>query len=509
MDAKHLYYRLDLELKSPLSLGSGESENSESDVAKDSCGKPFIPGTSLAGVMGSIYEKLPRDGKGEIEKLAVKGDRIYREHIFGRIAAMDDGADRNITSLITVYDAVFDRNCRAKKGPEKSGDDEHDSATNVTPTESEPSMAVRDGVALNAFKVAKDGAKFDYEIVETGSVFRALIEVDRGGYKKLTDELGRSPIGTSGDAVEHELENIFKALDEGRLKLGHKTTRGFGEVAVSCKKIAFSKSNFGDWLEFDQFKESNWRNGSDFRPETIDLTSRAFQSRRELEDDYYLTIEVPLKQKGGLSIRQYSTEVAGENGSPDYVQLTLKDGHPVIPGTTWAGAFRHRVETFLRKGAKTDPTLPAKLDEWFGKVGIRSKGRKIKSVVEFSESIIDDINVQEALETNQAATQWKTITRNAIDRFTGGTVSGALYTEKTYFDGSTTLVIHLRNDNELLKSLIFACIRDLDAGYLAIGGLTAVGRGLFKVVDDTGNATIRIDGKSHELNGLLEGEQDG
>ena len=32
-------------------------------------------------------------------------------------------------------------------------------------------------------------------------------------------------------------------------------------------------------------------------------------------------------------------------------------------------------------------------------------------------------------------------TRNAIDRFTGAAVTGALYTEKTYYNGETTLEI--------------------------------------------------------------------
>ena len=76
----------------------------------------------------------------------------------------------------------------------------------------------------------------------------------------------------------------------------------------------------------------------------------------------------------------------------------------------------------------------------------------------------------------------KMITRNAIDRFSGGTVDGALYTEKSCFYGDTCLEIGYAKDcgEEFLKGLA-ASIVDLHFGLLSVGGLTAVGRGLFEV----------------------------
>ena len=54
-------------------------------------------------------------------------------------------------------------------------------------------------------------------------------------------------------------------------------------------------------------------------------------------------ITLSLKQRGGISIRRYSTDVSdGESAAPDYEQLSLRSGVPVIPGTSWAGAFRAR-----------------------------------------------------------------------------------------------------------------------------------------------------------------------
>lgn len=63
-----------------------------------------------------------------------------------------------------------------------------------------------------------------------------------------------------------------------------------------------------------------------------------------------LEIILSLKQEGGISIRRYTTTVQREGGNrePDYKQMSYIRGKnnkeiPVIPGTSWAGAFRHHI----------------------------------------------------------------------------------------------------------------------------------------------------------------------
>ncbi len=64
-------------------------------------------------------------------------------------------------------------------------------------------------------------------------------------------------------------------------------------------------------------------------------------------------IEVPLKMKGGISIRQY----AAKKNEPDFVQLT-DHGKPVIPGSSFAGAIRHRIKEILERLAENGTELP-------------------------------------------------------------------------------------------------------------------------------------------------------
>ena len=133
----------------------------------------------------------------------------------------------------------------------------------------------------------------------------------------------------------------------------------------------------------------------------------------------------------------------------------------MIPGTSWAGAFRARFCEFAGE---------EKADGLFGHIEENVKqARNKKSAIYFSESMLD-------------GGYYKTVTRNSIDRFTSGTNDGALYTEKTYYGGSTELeLLFTEKQSDDVKRAVLAVIADLDNGFLSVGGLTSVGRGLFSV----------------------------
>lgn len=111
--------------------------------------------------------------------------------------------------------------------------------------------------------------------------------------------------------------------------------------------------------------------------------------------------------------------------------------------------------------------------------GCADKEKKVRSKIMFGETQL--VNAKP-----------KVMTRNAIDRFSGGTANQALFTEQTYYGGEGELQIEIRKEcltPDVAKALA-ATITDLNMGFLAVGGLTAIGRGLFNVT------SIAIDGKS-------------
>ena len=89
------------------------------------------------------------------------------------------------------------------------------------------------------------------------------------------------------------------------------------------------------------------------------------------------------------------------------------------------------------------------------------------------------------------------VARIAVDRFTGGTVQGALYEEIPWIGGEIILPIRWRKnglnltDDEICGLLLWAG-KDLQAGILAVGGETSVGRGIFEPVH--GKDNLFLDG---------------
>lgn len=316
------------------------------------------------------------------------------------------------------------------------------------------SVSIRDQVALDEYKTGIKGAKFDMETLEPGVDFTVLIEQDMR------------------DSDKDVLDHIACIWQDGNISFGAKTTRGYGEFkVVRIQKAEFDmteSSSVQKWLEFDMSATEGWSEWK--RPSDINISA----------DETVLTIGLRQATGSGLSIRKYTTlpsEKAGES-APDYSQMTVRDGNPVIPGTSWAGAFSHHIVALAHIDKAVNPDDIRKV--YFGFV--ENKDKK-KSDISFSESVLENAS-------------WKILSRNAIDRFTGGTADKALYTEKTCYDGKTKLIIkwkkHGLEPDRKFAELLAASVADLSAGILSIGGETAIGRGMFNVIDINGVDVSKI-----------------
>jgi len=113
----------ELVLKSPLLIGDGEGETSDNfkdiHVQKNQAGKPFIPGTSLAGALREYFTKI---------------NSAPTEKIFGDLDKMQ--------SSIQIEDIELENF----------------------------EIVSRDGVSIDGFTgIGIKGGKFDYEVVERGA----------------------------------------------------------------------------------------------------------------------------------------------------------------------------------------------------------------------------------------------------------------------------------------------------------------------------------------------------
>jgi CRISPR/Cas system CSM-associated protein Csm3 (group 7 of RAMP superfamily) len=413
---KRIAVKVDCEFASPALIGTGYGENTDNDVLRDSDGKPFLPGSTVAGVLRSL---LPG-----------------AKSLFGEDDRM---------SPLWVLDA------------ELAG-----------------KIIALDGVALDREnKVALDEKKYDYEAIVTGAKFtlRLLLTI-RANDKK--------------DVLESCLKKLIGALQSGCVSFGAKTRRGFGRVkcvSAFTREFDLAPGNtdvLNAWTDFDWANPDGWR-----------------KAESEAYDADFETLIARLKLDGSIMIRATSNIYEGldENEeAPDYKHISV-GGKPVILGTSWAGAVRSGLYRLLV--SKPKPKLGDGAKEYlktvFGTVeeADKDKAERIEvSRVTFGASM---------LEARDTKTQgYRAVTRVKIDRFTGGAADGALFTEKPWYGGETTLEIRYPKGQEDIRELLVLALDGIDKGLIQIGGESAVGRGFFKVTSVNGSPLSKLTEKPKE-----------
>ena len=153
MNYGKIILKADLELTSPLMIGSGESEISDRDILLDKKGMPYIPASSF---MGKLYTELQTDKK---------------KKYFGqkKVGENDKNANENKPeqNKFEHQSYIICDDLPLIQGP----------GTNT---------AIRDGIRINPETgIVEEGAKFDYQVLEPGNHFalEMSINVEPGTYE--------------------------------------------------------------------------------------------------------------------------------------------------------------------------------------------------------------------------------------------------------------------------------------------------------------------------------------
>lgn len=438
--------RLCVELKghlaSPLSISSGEQENTDADVILDAQGRSFIPGSSLAGVLLAYSTEL------ELDK------ELYR--LFGAPKNGEPGTRSDRQSRIFCYDTILENS--------------------VT--------GIRDGVKLGENKTPEQKSKYEIQIVERDAEFRIRIEIIQR--QECVPEGG-----TIQDAWNRDILWIIRWIQgfrTGELRIGGKANRGFGKLDIMSARV--KKFNMEEKTEYQEWLDWDWNHENAFeQAEEIDVTYVAESDARAEH-----ILEVPLKIPYTLLVRTYSTAFTKKDNLPDYEQLTVngRGEQAVIPGTSLAGAFRSHIAKIVKKIAHLQSWEEAqqKLGYFFGTwvqenyLEDKRVDDLVSSRIIFEEIIVDGGHGLPMM-------------RNAIDRFTGGTVERALFKETPWAGGTCMLRIRWKKDEKedgIICGMLLWAVLDLLAGILPIGGETAIGRGIF-YKQDAESPDIRMDGE--------------
>lgn len=403
-----------LVLETPTCLSSGDAEgvtdmmllrDSKSDAA-------LLTGASITGALRNYLREFENQYSAS-EKDLPTARQYLATKLFGSLRADEDGEQ----SPLVIYDSLS--------------------------SQPKPETELRDGVSIDAKRsVAKDGFKYDLELLTVGSIFPLKFEL-------LIDA-----------AQDHErliqaLAIALRGLENNEIAIGMKKRRGFGHCKVERWKVwQFDMEQESDrlaWLTFGQTWTTHTKQsatGSIFTALGIHQTVNDARDR--------FTLEATFKLKGSMLIR-----AEGEINAPDVVHLKSRrhgKPEPILSGTSLAGVLRHRALRIVR-------TLGGQaifIEKIFGD----------KKCSQSSRLIVQECEIHKANELVQS--------RIAIDRFTGATVHGALFDEQAIFsNGETEFKLHLElhNPKDAEIGLLLLLLKDLWTGDLAIGGGSSIGRG--------------------------------
>lgn len=305
--------------------------------------------------------------------------------------------------------------------------------------------SIRDGVRVDICSgSAADGAKFDVEVVERETEFELRLEC----------------VIREGDESA-DLKKLFLALlhgfQQGDIRLGARTRRGYGRGKVASWEIRDLKMDNPEdvmaWLR----DEVCSRPASNLTPHPLPSDQRQYFC---LEADFIL--------RTSLLIRSSPSDPK----APDMVHLHSA-GEPVVPGTSFAGAFRHRAALI----AATIGWSEDAVSEIFGPIHEQEAKDQQKGLW------ASRVWIEEQLVKN-VEPRWQD--RVAIDRFTGGSLQNALFNEKPVFPQKSTphlkLKLTLEEPDDVEIGLLFLTLRDFWHGHAALGGETSNGRGTLQGV---------------------------
>lgn len=452
--------RIVFEAETPLAVGSGEKDIcTDALVATDSNGLPYIPASSIAGVMRSMLSDT--------------------DTLFG----FQKGDKGRGSEIIFTEAKVLNSNGRVIDGMNLSAI-ESDSLLHHYQL-----LPVRQHVRLDDKGTSSDAGLFNEQVVYAGTRFCFEIEM-------VSD-------GKNFNEFETVLGNLF---DES-FRIGGGTRSGFGKISVVSVQIKdldltieedlnlyVNKTSALDsdfWVNVPNHKaglskQSTPRSG--FSGYELTLTPESFFLFGSGFGDDEVD-QTPVKAKRV----KWDEEGKGE----------IQENLILIPGSSVKGAIAHRVAYHWNRlnGVYADDLSDGLLAKATGKnnMAVRilfgSEGNNNGMGITRGNVIFSDI-IRTALPE-------KTFNHVAIDQFTGGAIDGALFNEKaTYGAGQTyqTIVMldmigteracknELGGDakeedvNKLLKKVVNSfetTLGDLCNGMLPLGGRVNKGYGVF------------------------------
>jgi len=420
-----------IEAATALRVGGSKADLiTDSPVLRDYNGLPFIPGSSIAGVLRKHYRtmKFPDEDKlfGFQKGEDGLGSRIIvsNAHLVDEFGKVVEELQLERSDYIKIFDM----------------------------------LPVRDHVCIGHKGTAKEHGKFDEEICYKGTRWRFEIEL-------IADE--------SDDGVWNHL---IRLLSLSTFRLGSGGSRGFGKLKIVS--IHTAKLRIDDEQYIKKSTSLNDVVGDEI---TLNpkLNEQIIHYELSLKPDDFFMFGSGIGDEDADMIPVTEQVIVWQGVK----NPKLSEEQILIPASSIKGALSHRTafyhnqtkERFAEEycGAKADQIIGENNEavaEIFGSVkGDETKGHK-------GRILLSDLFAPKNGE--------KVFDHVRIDRFRGGASDGALFQEKTFYskdEWKFEILIENLNaiDQEYLNAFEKA-LKDVASGMLPLGGLVNHGHGVFR-----------------------------
>lgn len=450
---KRVLAHIEIEAETPIIIGSGNKTClTDAEILKDVNGLPFIPGTSIAGVLRhAVNKELAEKIFGSSNTNEPRGSEI----IFSEAKLICGDGE--------IIDGLYD-----------TDKDEF--------LEKFQNLPKRNHVRISHRGVAENTGKFDGEVIYKGTRFAFEIEL-----------LSKSETSDS----ENGLDTLIEVLKSDTFRIGGGTRKGFGKIKlVSVRTKEFdlnSESQLGDYLKTSsRICKRDWKEYTALEKENPARKRVTYTLTLNPQDFFYFGSGLGDDEVDDTPVREKIIVWDNVTGSGSFKTAIL------IPASSLKGALAHRVAFHynLSKGKFADQIVPDELEQLCGNnnpavrrlFGYNDKGKLKRGCTLFSDILeVDDKGPKE----------YKILNHVKIDRFTGGAMDGALFSEKVVngkrhiFKTTITIIdeeAQTVSDGEKYDDPSFdqciaafeAALKDINDGTLPLGGGSGRGHGIFK-----------------------------
>lgn len=327
-------------LKSPLLIGSGADDSNDTNdkdihVLKNQEGEPFIPGTSLCGVL---------------REYMMSSNPQMVKYIFGDPDTKPTNNQELLQSSIQLEDIPL----------------------------VDHKIVFRDGVKIDGFTgTGIKGGKYNYEAIDRGAFGTLQLLVTLRGCHTDSQIL---------DSKEYTIENVTEAIADlmrklkDGIRLGALTTKGFGQVQV--ENISAGLYDFRKRVDV-----ISWL--SQKKPSPDKASTKILPSdKKKSNSPEDIIVDAHFAFNSSFIIKDYDTNEREDGIRIAAVSLySEKNKEYIIPGTSLKGILRHRAEYILRKFGCSEDLLE-------NLMGSSDSEKKLKSRFIVSESYVSTENVK-------------------------------------------------------------------------------------------------------------------